>query len=110
MEPEFETLFSILHKSGCAKKHTAAGMYVDGMFIYSVNSCSFEGAVCPRLNLPSGQGYELCQAKHAEATLASAGKTDGIVWLVGHYWACEPCAAALKAIGVKELRIREFSE
>jgi deoxycytidylate deaminase len=63
--------------------------------------------------MPSGQGYELCKANHAEANLAKAMKergeqSDGIAWVAGHYWACEPCAAALKDVGVKEIRMREF--
>jgi deoxycytidylate deaminase len=109
---EFTLLFQKLGSSGCAKKHTAAGTYVDGVFLSAVNFCEYKGDSCPRLNMPSGTGYELCQAHHAEANLAekvrATGKqSDGVLWLVGHYWACEPCASAVKAVGVKELRISE---
>lgn len=112
MDKEFEFLFGKLGQSGCAKKHTAAGTYVAGMFVYATNFCEFQGEVCPRLNIPSGQGYELCKAHHAEANLAEKlavmdQQSDGVLWLVGHYWACEPCASAVKVVGVKELRIRE---
>lgn len=109
---EFEFLFSKLSESKCAKKQTAAGTYVNGIFFHATNHCEFDGEVCPRMNMPSGVGYELCKAHHAEANLASVladsgCKSDGVLWLVGHYWACEPCASAVKAIGVSELRIKE---
>jgi len=110
---EWPFLFQQLAKSGCAKKHTAAGTYVDGVFRYAVNYCEFRGETCPRLYMPSGQGYELCKAHHAEANLAEQMakegiRSDGIAWVAGHYWACEPCASALKAIGVTEIRVKEF--
>lgn len=109
---EFPFLFKQLATSGCAKKQTAAGTYVDNLLIFAVNYCEYQGDNCPRLNMPSGQGYELCKANHAEANLAAkikaSGKmSDGIAWVAGHYWACEPCASALKAVGVKEIRVRE---
>jgi deoxycytidylate deaminase len=112
MDSEFVLLAAELDKSGCAKKQIAAGTYVDGVWTVAVNSCDYKGDQCPRLNLPSGVGYELCQARHAEATLAAqikdAGRaSDGIAWVFAHYWACEPCASALKAAGVKEIRVRE---
>lgn len=112
METEFQLLFQKLSESGCAKKQTGAGTYVNGVFHSAFNFCEFIGDVCPRLNMQSGTGYELCKAQHAEANLAEKLKSmgavsDGVLWLVGHYWACEPCASVVKAIGVKELRIRE---
>ena len=86
---EFPHLFQQLSKSGCAKKHTAAGTYVHGLFVWAVNFCEYQGPECPRLHMPSGQGYDLCKANHAEANLAKkvtemGGKSDGILWLVGH--------------------------
>ena len=109
---EFTRLFQIMNQSGCAKKQTAAGTYVNGVWYYAVNFCEYQGDDCPRLHMPSGTGYELCKANHAEANLSKQlqelnVKTDGIVWLTGHYWACEPCASSLKLIGIKELRIKE---
>ena len=109
---EFEALFEKMPESGCAKKHIAAGTYSYGEWKYATNTCAFVGEVCPRLTLKSGQGYELCQSSHAEARLAddlkAAGRlSEGVAWVSGHYWACEPCAAALKAVGVKEIRVRK---
>lgn len=109
---EFKILSEELHWSGCAKKQIAAGTYWQGIFLYEVNTCKFEGDVCPRLSMPTGQGYELCQATHAEARLAARMKregivSDGVAWVFGHYYACEPCASALKSVGVVEIRVRE---
>lgn len=108
----FQLLKAFAGQSGCAKKQIVAGTYVaQGGFLYATNYCDFEGEQCPRLDMPSGEGYHLCQAHHAEARLAEKIKqfeliTD-VAWVYGHYWACEPCASALKNIGIRELRIRE---
>jgi hypothetical protein len=98
IDAEFNELFSHLPESGCAKKQTAAGTWTKAGFIYAVNRCEFIGETCPRLNLPSGTGYELCAAKHAEANLAEILKqrglvSDGVAWVA--------------SIGVKEIRVRE---
>lgn len=100
-------------QSGCAKKKIAAGTWCYGnKWVQAVNFCTHEGEVCPRLNMPSGAGYEPCKAQHAEANLAAHlaamnFESDGIAWVYGHYWACEPCAAALRKVGVVEIRVRE---
>lgn len=112
IDAEFYFLMSKLKESGCAKKQIAAGTYSNGIFHYAVNFCNHAGETCPRLDMPSGVGYELCDAQHAERNLVKDFKakgliSDGIAWVYAHYWACEPCAAALKTIGVKEIRVRE---
>lgn len=109
---EYIKLFAAMANSGCSKKQTACGTYVNGEWVQAVNFCEYQGDSCPRIGMPSGQGYELCRAHHAEANLAlkiahECKRSDGIAWLTGHYWACEPCAAALKEIGVREIRIME---
>lgn len=109
---EFKILSDGLENSGCAKKKIGAATYVNGVLFTAFNSCQFEGDGCPRLNLPTWVGYELCKATHAEETLATLLRemectSDGVAWVFGHYYACEPCASALKVIGVKEIRIME---
>ncbi len=115
---EFERLKAVLPQSGCAKKQVACGTYVNGEWRWQVNKCIFAGSTCPRINLPSGVGYDLCEALHAEARLVAARlvaelkqegvQSDGIAWVFSHYWACEPCASSLKSIGVQEIRVREI--
>lgn len=77
------------------------------------NSCRNAQEVCPRADLPTGQGYELCrdicqQVGHAEVVAAAAAGTDahgGTAYLEGHTYACEPCKSALAAVGVTEIII-----
>lgn len=98
----------------CKKKDIRAGTYVNGKFIVAKNFCAYVAPAdpCLREGMPSGMGYELCGSNHAEANLAEMlevgpFKSDGIAWVLGHYYACEPCAKALKEVGVKEIRVRE---
>lgn len=112
MDREFSMLDHHRAWSGCSKKSIAAGTYCDGVFIHAVNYCEYAGPTCPRLDLPTGVGYDLCKARHAEANLADKFlaeglRSDGVAWVFGHYYACEPCAVALQNIGVREIRIRE---
>ena len=78
-----------------------------------VNTCIFKGPSCPRADLPSGQGTHLCESIHAEIRLSKLiekfglSEEEPVVWILGHYYACEPCAKTLKDLGVQELRIRE---
>ena len=111
MSDEFEVLELSLADSGCDKRQVAAGTYVNGLFHVATNRCDHEGDVCPRLGMPTGEGYHLCEATHAEEVLIqhllSIGcESDGIVWVVGHYYVCEPCAKMLKNCGVQEFRVR----
>ena len=121
IDHEFHLLKTRAKESGCAKKQVVAGTWArcgpkPPEFIYATNYCVHEGEECPRLDMPSGEGYELCDAKHAEADLAKKIIDQGLticsetVWVFGHYWACEACATDLKELGIKELRVREFYE
>lgn len=75
-----------------------------------------------RLNVPSGQGYELCEgcspknhgepkaiadaiAQGNEAKLAGA---DLYLW--GHWWCCEPCWDSMIAAGIRDVYLLEGSE
>lgn len=62
---------------------------------------------CKREGYPTGVGYELCDGcnypNHAEYK-AVRGVKGGILYLLGHTYACEPCKEAMREAGV-ELRI-----
>jgi len=110
----FSFLFSRQKESGCQKKAVVAGTVIGGQVYYAANTCTFQGETCPRLSLPGGTDYHLCQSDHAEQRLARQLQAldlriegEGIVWVVGQYYACRDCALALKAVGMKELRVRE---
>lgn len=69
------------------------------------NDCANPQPVCPRL---PGEGYEKCrsvcdQAGHAEIEAlkkAGAAAVGATAVIYGHYYACEPCAAALRDAGI----------
>lgn len=73
-----------------------------------------------KLNMPSGQGYELCEGchpkNHSEPTaIADAveqnNDTEGAdLYLWGHWWCCEPCWGSIKAAGVSQIYLIEDSE
>lgn len=69
--------------------------------------------VCPRADMPTGVGYELCrtvcdQSGHAEpnAILEAGEKARGAtLYIEGHTYACEPCKAACAAAGIVDIII-----
>ncbi len=73
-----------------------------------------------RLNIPTGQGYELCEGcspkNHSEPKAVTDAKKHGHslkgaeAYLWGHWWACEPCWTALTEAGVTKLHLMEGSE
>ncbi len=73
-----------------------------------------------RLNIPTGQGYELCEGCHPKNhsephAIADAKKhghdTKGAeAYLWGHWWACEPCWTALIEAGVTKMHLMRGSE
>ncbi len=95
---------------GCDKVTVVAGAYdKDGLFHMATNYCTHEGDTCPRINMQSGENYHLCQSHHAEANLMKKMKGNldhrAVVWVLGHYWVCEPCGASMRDNGVKEIRV-----
>lgn len=75
-----------------------------------------------RLNMPSGQGYELCEGCHpknhgepkavadAQATTESERLDGAEIYLWGHYWCCEPCWESMISAGIKTVYLLEDSE
>jgi len=97
----------------CAKQVvTATVVAKNGTHYVATNHCDTPQAECPRS--PS-DGYELCssvcnQKAHAEVNAVRlAGKyADGaVMYLNGHYHACEPCIEAARDAGVNEIVIGE---
>lgn len=114
---EFEYLRVLVQpNSGCDKKGVAAGCYIGEEFVTATNDCKHDGQICPRLEMASGEGYDLCQSTHAEIRLIEKLREryrdlDLIpekVWIYGHYYSCENCANELRKFGIRELRIREY--
>lgn len=112
---EFEHLRRmVIHGSTCQKRSVAAGCYVGEKFITALNHCEHTGNVCPRMELGSGDQPNLCSSTHAEMGLLHRLKTidldilPSIVWIYGHYYACQSCAKALADFGIREIRIRQI--
>jgi len=71
-------------------------------------------------NIPTGQGYELCEGcspvNHGEAkAIANAislgnDPKDADIYLWGHWWCCEPCWIAMINAGIKNVYLLEGSE
>lgn len=79
---------------------------------------------CERVkqNIPTGQGYELCEGCHPKnhsepRAIADARATTEMVklqgadlYLWGHWWCCEPCWNAMIAAGIRQVYLMEGSE
>jgi deoxycytidylate deaminase len=76
---------------------------------YATNYCLNPQKVCPRADLASGVGYEMCrdickQVGHAEINVLAMAKEKAkgsTMSLKGHTYVCDSCMAALKKAGVK---------
>lgn len=112
---EFDHLrLMVRPQSTCGKRAVAAGCYVGEKFITSANHCEDTGHVCPRMELGSGDQPNLCSSTHAEMGLLNRLRTidldilPSIVWIYGHYYACQSCSKALADFGIREIRIRQI--
>lgn len=73
-----------------------------------------------RLNIPTGQGYELCEGCHPKNhsepkaiadTKSKAVDTNGCsLYHWGHWWCCQPCWSAMIAAGIKRVFLLENSQ
>lgn len=97
----------------CAKQVTVAIVVNGDKIFVGQNSCATPVAVCPRLHLPSGQGYEHCkttcgQEFHAEEmALKKAGEhaQGATMFLIGHTYMCDNCRDMTKEYGIKDVFI-----
>ncbi len=100
--------------------HPTATVLVKGHQIISsgANGSTYHdqyGCRRKELNIPTGQGYELCEGchpkNHSEPTAiraaAAAHKThllsEATAYLYGHWWCCQPCCAALEQAGITKV-------
>jgi deoxycytidylate deaminase len=98
-------------KDKCAKQTTVAIIANGGKHWISTNYCDNAQPACPRGNLPTGVGYEMCkdicqQRNHAEMNVCRAageGARGGTLFLIGHYYCCESCRQAMEKYGIKKI-------
>ena len=63
--------------------------------------------------MKTGEGYELCrdicqQQNHAEVDAclkAGDGAKGGDLYLIGHYYCCDPCKKVMEQHGIKNIHI-----
>jgi len=96
----------------CAKQRVKATLVTpSGERFVGYNDVESPQEVCPRAGMATGQGYELClsvcrQPSHAEvaAVKLAGGRASGsVIYVEGHYYACEPCASFARKNGVDRI-------
>lgn len=99
----------------CSKRTvTATVIAVDGRRFSSTNYTLAAPPVCPRADMPTGVGYELCrdicrQPAHAEVNaldLAGAAALGGEMYVEGHSYACASCMQLAQALGIAAVHFR----
>jgi deoxycytidylate deaminase len=98
----------------CAKQAvTATIVALNGHRYVGTNHCLTPQKTCPRGDLPTGVGYELCktvcnQDGHAEvnaARIAGDVAKGATLYLEGHTYACDNCRKHTFSAGVAEIII-----
>jgi len=97
----------------CAKQETIAIIENNGRYFVGSNWCWNKQEECPRKDLPTGVGYELCeeiceQSSHAEedaCVVAGDNAKGGTLYLLGHTYCCDNCKSIMNLYGIKEVVI-----
>lgn len=73
-----------------------------------------------RRNIPTGQGYELCEGchpkNHSEPKAVASAQKHGHdprgadLYLWGHWWCCQPCWDTMLAAGIRQVYLLKDSE
>ena len=96
----------------CAKMEVIAIIEKNGEYFVGSNHCDDAQVECPRRDLTTGSGYELCknickQRYHAEEDCCiKAGKENTVgntLYMIGHYYRCDNCKKVMKEYGIKEV-------
>jgi len=98
----------------CVKQTTVAIIVdLENNFHLGYNSCATPQLLCPRGDMPTGEGYHLCievchQTGHAEVNACKqAGPhcTYASLYLFGHTYCCDDCIKVMKEYGVSDVLI-----
>ena len=98
----------------CKKLTTLAVIIKAGKVVsFGTNEIENNIDICPRINLPTGEGYELCksvcnQKYHAEeraCVVAGMKAKGGTLYLFGHSYCCDNCKDVMNTYGIKEVII-----
>jgi deoxycytidylate deaminase len=90
---------------------------------YGANGSEYHANnVCERVkqNIPTGQGYELCEGchpkNHSESSAILSANTTNVdirgaeIYLWGHWWCCEPCWNTMIESGINTVHLLAGSE
>ncbi len=100
----------------CKKQTTVAVIMKDGQLIsIGTNEIHEDITECPRKDMKTGEGYELCksvckQNHHAEvdACLKAGDQAKGAtLYLIGHTYCCDECTVVMERHGIKEVIINK---
>lgn len=102
----------------CAKQETIAIIENNGQYWIGTNWCKNAQNECPRIDMETGVGYELCknvceQLNHAEVDACiKAGKNSigGTLYLIGHTYCCDNCKKVMSEYGIKEIVIGQIPQ
>jgi hypothetical protein len=108
-----EIVKSYIVENACAKQTTIAVIVKGEKYWVGTNSCENPQKTCPRKDMPTGVGYEFCktickQKNHAEIDVcirAGNNGRGGNLYLIGHYYCCEPCKLFMNKSGIKTVTI-----
>jgi len=102
-----------LRSSGpCARRVVKATVVSPkGIHYVGTNYCRNPQTECPRGDLPSGVGYEMCidickQDGHAEVMAlryAGGNARGGVLYVEGHHYVCDNCKKVAEIYGIKEV-------
>ena len=100
-------------KRKCTKQEVMAIIENNGRFWIDSNWCYNPQKVCPRKDMKTGEGYELCkdickQTNHAEVNAcfkAGEGARGGTLYLIGHTYCCDDCKKVMDEYGIKKVVI-----
>jgi len=93
---------------------------VEGIGSIGNNPAHIEGCVRVKLDMPTGQGYDLCKGCSPEFHSEPSAVRDAIskeketkdadLYLWGHWWCCKDCWDAMNSAGIKDVYLLENSE
>lgn len=101
-------------KRKCAKQETIAVIITPELKIFvGTNWCENPQTECPKKDLPTGVGYEMCRdicKQHAHAEVDACEKAGEFaygadLYLIGHYYCCDNCKKVMEEYGIRNVYI-----
>lgn len=104
-------------KGLCAKQTTIAIITNGNRAFIGTNWVNNPQEECPRKDMPSGQGYEMCReicVQHAHAEVDACEQAGeyakgATLYLIGHTYCCANCLQIMKKYKIKEVKYCEYS-